>query len=58
MIDFSKKSIINGDKVSLRPFQKNDLALLEEILTDEEVIRVTGSEDDFDKKIVRIGFGN
>lgn len=53
MIGLRKKPTINGDRVILRPFYESDLTLVEEILTEKEAIRLTGSKDNFDTKFVR-----
>lgn len=37
---------------NIRPFIKEDLLMLEEILTDKEVILLTGSDSTFDRKVV------
>lgn len=52
MIDLSSKPHIVGEKVILRPFQDEDLPFIEECLKDPEVIKLTGSTDDYDENAV------
>ncbi|MFE7064986.1 GNAT family N-acetyltransferase [Sutcliffiella sp. NPDC057660] len=52
MIDLSSKPHIVGEKVILRPFQDEDLPFIEECLKDPEVIKLTGSTDDYDEDAV------
>ncbi|MFT4413299.1 GNAT family N-acetyltransferase [Fredinandcohnia humi] len=52
MVDLSKKPIILGEKVILRPFKFEDLPYIEECLKDPEVIKLTGSTSDFDRESV------
>jgi len=52
MINLAYKPTIEGEKIRLRPFKKEDLPLLEGILTDQEVITLTGSDDTFDRAVV------
>lgn len=52
MINLAFKPTIVGAKVILRPFRKEDLPHLEEILTDKEVITLTGSDDSFDREVI------
>ena len=44
--------MIIGEKVILRPFKPTDLPAIEECLTDPEVIKLTGSDDDYDQDVV------
>ena len=53
MIDLKYKPTITGDKVILRPFENADIEYIEECLQDPEVIKLTGSSNDFDKEKVR-----
>lgn len=53
MINLSNKPIIYGDKIKLRPFHKNNLPRLEEILTDKEVILLTGRDDNLNLTVLR-----
>ncbi|MFJ8631564.1 GNAT family N-acetyltransferase [Streptomyces sp. NPDC093568] len=43
MSDFSEKPVLRGEKALLRPFTKEDVAGMARILSDPEVIRLTGS---------------
>ncbi|MGM0835148.1 MAG: GNAT family N-acetyltransferase [Bacillota bacterium] len=52
MIDLSSKPYITGENVILRPFQDKDLPFIEECLRDPEVIKLTGSTDDYDEEVV------
>jgi diamine N-acetyltransferase len=52
MIDLSSKPHIEGEKVILRPFCTKDLPFIEECLKDSEVIKLTGSTDDYDEEAV------
>ncbi|MGD6833932.1 GNAT family N-acetyltransferase [Sutcliffiella halmapala] len=52
MIDLSSKPHIEGEKVILRPFLDEDLPFIEECLKDPEVIKLTGSTDDYDEDAV------
>ncbi|HAM80534.1 GNAT family N-acetyltransferase [Ornithinibacillus bavariensis] len=53
MVNLKHKPIIEGETVILRPFKmKEDFPFLEECLQDSEVIKLTGSTDDFDKQEV------
>ena len=53
MINLKYKPTINGEKVILRPFENDDIEYIEECLQDPEVIKLTGSPDDFDADKVR-----
>ncbi|WP_079478440.1 GNAT family N-acetyltransferase [Halobacillus salinus] len=53
MIDLSRKPVLKGNKTILRPFKEEDLPAIEECLQDPEVLKLTGSADDFDKELVR-----
>lgn len=51
MIDFKNKPVIIGNKVILRPFKfEEDFPLLEECLSDPEVIKLTGSTPQYDRE--------
>jgi diamine N-acetyltransferase len=52
MLDLSSKPHILGEKVILRPFRSTDLPYIEECLKDSEVIKLTGSTDDYDEEAV------
>jgi RimJ/RimL family protein N-acetyltransferase len=50
MVDLSNKPTLVGEKVVLRPFNVvEDFPYLEECLQDPEVLKFTGSTDDFDR---------
>lgn len=51
IVNLSYKPIIEGNKVILRPFQTEDIPYIEECLQDPEVIKLTGSDSDFDKEV-------
>lgn len=53
MIHLRDKPTIQGEKVILRPFQSEDVQHMEEILTDPEIIKLTGSSADIDLEFVR-----
>lgn len=57
MIDLSHKPVIEGEKVILRPFEAEDLPYIEECLKDPEVIKLTGSTDDYDEEAVMQWYG-
>ncbi|CEI83080.1 acetyltransferase [Oceanobacillus oncorhynchi subsp. incaldanensis] len=48
MIDLSHKPWLKGEKVTLRPFKEEDFPHINACLTDEEVLKLTGSDMDFD----------
>ncbi|MBM7097585.1 GNAT family N-acetyltransferase [Bacillus sp. H-16] len=53
MADFTNKPTIPGEKVILRPFNTvEDFPYLEECLKDQEVIKLTGSSSEYDRKEV------
>lgn len=52
MISFKDKPVIIGEKIFLRPFQKEDIPAMEECLKDMEVLKFTGSSSDFDKNLI------
>jgi RimJ/RimL family protein N-acetyltransferase len=52
MNSFKVKPVIIGEKVLLRPFQKEDIPAMEECLKDTEVLKFTGSSSDFDKNLI------
>lgn len=51
IVNLSYKPIIEGNKVILRPFQTEDIPYIEECLQDPEVIKLTGSDSDFDEEV-------
>lgn len=53
MINLAHKPVIEGEKIILRPFKTEDVPLLEKILTDKEVILLTGSDDNIDLAVTR-----
>ncbi|RDW17223.1 GNAT family N-acetyltransferase [Oceanobacillus chungangensis] len=52
MLYLGDKPFIVGEKVLLRPFKNDDFPYLEECLKDSEVIKLTGSNSDFDRESV------
>jgi len=48
MIDLSHKPWLEGERVTLRPFKEEDFPHIKACLTDEEVLKLTGSDMDFD----------
>ncbi|MGM0846478.1 MAG: GNAT family N-acetyltransferase [Bacillota bacterium] len=50
MVNLSRKPVIEGESIWLRPFKEGDFPYIEECLQDPEVIKLTGSSSDFDKK--------
>ncbi|KLE15516.1 GNAT family protein [Clostridium sp. C8] len=52
MINLKNKPIIRGSKVILRPFEAGDIECMEECLKDIEVLKFTGSSDNFDREFV------
>lgn len=50
-MNLSYKPIIEGNKVILRAFQTEDIPYIEECLQDPEVIKLTGSDSDFDEEV-------
>jgi RimJ/RimL family protein N-acetyltransferase len=52
MVDLSYKPTLVGEKVILRPFISEDLPFIEECLNDPEVVKLTGSTEDFDSETV------
>lgn len=50
MIYLKDKPVLKGEKVILRPFEKGDFPYIEECLQDPEVLKLTGSSEDFDKE--------
>lgn len=52
MINLKNKPTIVGNKVILRPFETRDIKYMEECLKDPEVLKFTGSEDDFDTEFI------
>ncbi|MFE6172330.1 GNAT family N-acetyltransferase [Streptomyces sp. NPDC056464] len=59
MSDFSVKPVLRGERALLRPFSKEDVPVLERILADPEVIRLTGSPDEeFGPERLRAWYGS
>lgn len=52
MINLKDKPTITGAKVMLRPFETSDIEYMEECLKDLEVIKLTGSDMDYDRDLV------
>ena len=50
MINLKDKPLLKGDKVSLRPFKTEDFTYIEECLKDAEVIKLTGSDSQYDRE--------
>lgn len=50
MVYLCHKPLLEGEKVVLRPFENKDLPFIEVCLKDPEVIKLTGSNLDFDKE--------
>ncbi|WP_040984739.1 GNAT family N-acetyltransferase [Oceanobacillus jeddahense] len=48
MIDLGDKPLLKGEKVMLRSFKEEDFPFIKECLTDYEVLKLTGSDMDFD----------
>lgn len=48
MIDLGYKPWLEGEKVTLRPFKEEDFPYMKACLTDDEVLKLTGSDMDFD----------
>ncbi|GHE62204.1 hypothetical protein GCM10017771_85510 [Streptomyces capitiformicae] len=42
-MSFSEKPVLTGERTVLRPFTENDVPVMARILSDPEVIRLTGS---------------
>jgi diamine N-acetyltransferase len=51
MINLKKKPTITGNKVILRPFEDGDIKYMKECIQDKEVIKLTGSPDDYDEDV-------
>jgi RimJ/RimL family protein N-acetyltransferase len=47
MISFKVKPVITGEKILLRPFQLEDIPVMEECIMDSEVMKFTGSTSSF-----------
>ena len=58
--DFSVKPTLTGDRVVLRPFVDDDVAVFQLVLADPEVVRLTGSPPDnrFDVERLRAWYGS
>ena len=50
MINLKDKPLLKGDKVILRPFKAEDFTYIEECLMDAEVIKLTGSDSQYDRE--------
>ena len=49
MINLKDKPLLEGEKVILRPFKAEDFTYIEECLMDAEVIKLTGSDSQYDR---------
>jgi RimJ/RimL family protein N-acetyltransferase len=50
VINLKDKPMLKGDKVILRPFKAEDFTYIEECLKDAEVIKLTGSDSQYDRE--------
>lgn len=50
MVYLGNKPLLTGEKVILRPFKNEDFSFIEECLKDPEVLKLTGSDSDFDRE--------
>lgn len=50
MVYLGHKPVLEGEKVVLRPFKDDDFPFIEECLRDTEVMKLTGSNMDFDRE--------
>ncbi|WP_026828494.1 GNAT family N-acetyltransferase [Exiguobacterium artemiae] len=57
MHNLLKKPVLTGKMVFLRPFEAKDLPLIEQCLRDPEVLKLTGSEADFDWETLKTWYG-
>ncbi|WP_080873719.1 GNAT family N-acetyltransferase [Oceanobacillus timonensis] len=48
MVYLGYKPLLEGEKVKLRPFKETDFPFIKKCLTDPEVLKLTGSDMDFD----------
>ncbi|GHG94073.1 GNAT family N-acetyltransferase [Streptomyces lanatus] len=59
MSDFSVKPVLRGERALLRPFTEEDIPVMARILSDPEVIRLTGSpEDELGLDQIRAWYGS
>ncbi|KUL25913.1 GNAT family N-acetyltransferase [Streptomyces regalis] len=59
MSDFSVKPVLRGERALLRPFTEEDVPVMARILSDPEVIRLTGSsEEEFGLDRLRAWYGS
>jgi len=56
-MNLTVKPVLMGKAVLLRPFTANDLPLIERCLKDPEVLKLTGSEADFDRETLKAWYG-
>lgn len=52
MLNLTEKPRISGQKINLRPFTERDISPLIDILKEEDVIKLTGSDDLLDLDVV------
>ncbi len=57
MIHLTIKPTLVGTTTILRPFAAKDLPLIEQCLRDPEVLKLTGSEADFDRETLKTWYG-
>ncbi|WP_223643498.1 GNAT family N-acetyltransferase [Planococcus sp. 4-30] len=50
MVYLGDKPLLVGEKIILRPFKDEDFSFIEECLKDSEVLKLTGSNSDFNQK--------
>lgn len=53
MVSLRDKPLLIGEKVILRPFKDEDFPFIEECLKDPEVLKLTGSNSDFNQEVTR-----
>ena len=59
MSDFSVKPVLRGERALLRPFTEEDVPVMARILSDPEVVRLTGSpEEEFGLDRLRAWYGS
>lgn len=51
MINLNDKPLLRGNLVILRPFKDGDFTYIEECLKDAEVIKLTGSDSQYDREL-------
>lgn len=56
-MNLTVKPVLTGKSVILRPFEVEDLPLIEQCLRDPEVLKLTGSEADFDRETLKTWYG-